>query len=595
MDIIVLNDSFERIAVVDYYESLMWCKRYYDIGALDLQIEATTETLSIFKRGNFIIRDDDDAIFRIEAVELDTRVDEGNFLIVGAYDCKKILTQRIVWTLKTFKSGTAEQHLRALITDCIINPTSSPDASIYPPAKRKISNFRLKPERAFSSETVIEQITYDNLAEKITEVCKSYGWGWKVTFESGLFYFDIYKGENKSQAANSPKPVIFSPDFENLSQSKYTVDSSEYKNAVLIGGEGEGVEKKLRMLGENIEGIDRYEMFVDADSISSNSEDAQMSIIEYYEALRAKGYEELAKTETTTSFEGDVDVSSYEYKTDYNLGDIVTLQNEYGIGANARIVEITETWDSEGYTVTPVFDELGINGEPLHAPSISVYDLIDGKQIKFDSVDRGVEYHYTTDGTTPTADSPTGRVVDINSVGVFTIQVITERDGMFSAVQQRIVTLEKVSTVTISVQDIMGGKNVSWDSQTKNVQYYYTLNDSTPTPQSSSGTYYQCKTAGTFNFKVKGYRWGFVPSDIVSASTTVGYLSAPTVENLHPEILPGTYKITYPENAEYKYYKHWNPLEETSIATQKTIEVRSFGIEAWCVGYGFAESIHVTG
>ena len=92
MDINILNENFERIAICDYYKSLMWCKRYYEVGALDIEIEATAETVELFQRGNYITRDDDDGVYRIEAIEISTDIEEGDYLIVGAYDCKKILS-----------------------------------------------------------------------------------------------------------------------------------------------------------------------------------------------------------------------------------------------------------------------------------------------------------------------------------------------------------------------------------------------------------------------------------------------------------------------------------------------------------------------
>jgi hypothetical protein len=49
-------------------------------------------------------------------------------------------------------------------------------------------------------------------------------------------------------------------------------------------------------------------------------------------------------------------IPSYLYKTDYNVGDIVSIENEFGLTVNARIVEVTETWDKEGYTINPVFE-----------------------------------------------------------------------------------------------------------------------------------------------------------------------------------------------------------------------------------------------
>jgi len=129
----VLNQSLQRIAVVDDYTSLIWAKRYYEVGALDLQVEATEKNLEIFRKYNYITRDDDDAVYRIEALELDTSVDQTNYIIVGAFDCKKILNQRIVWRQLNF-TGTVENFIRRIITDNIINPDIS---------QRRINNFLL--------------------------------------------------------------------------------------------------------------------------------------------------------------------------------------------------------------------------------------------------------------------------------------------------------------------------------------------------------------------------------------------------------------------------------------------------------------------
>ena len=73
-----------------------------------------------------------------------------------------------------------------------------------------------------------------------------------------------------------------------------------------------------------------------------------------------EGKEKLAEHSVTTSFEGEVDSNSYKYKTDYDLGDIVTVKNEYGITVNARITEVIETWDNEGYTCEPKFEYLEV-------------------------------------------------------------------------------------------------------------------------------------------------------------------------------------------------------------------------------------------
>ena len=57
------------------------------------------------------------------------------------------------------------------------------------------------------------------------------------------------------------------------------------------------------------------------------------------------------------SFEGEVEASvNYTYKEDYFLGDIIQIENEFGIKAAPRIVEIIECMDENGYSMTPTFD-----------------------------------------------------------------------------------------------------------------------------------------------------------------------------------------------------------------------------------------------
>ena len=47
----------------------------------------------------------------------------------------------------------------------------------------------------------------------------------------------------------------------------------------------------------------------------------------------------------------------YKYKTDYNVGDIVTVENEYRITAETRIIEMIESWSADKmYTAIPTFE-----------------------------------------------------------------------------------------------------------------------------------------------------------------------------------------------------------------------------------------------
>lgn len=81
----------------------------------------------------------------------------------------------------------------------------------------------------------------------------------------------------------------------------------------------------------------------------------------YYGYLTDRGLTALGEFGPETSFSGEIEPSvNFIYGTDYFLGDIVTIQNEYGITVRARIIEVQEVYDDRGYQVTPKFEIIGV-------------------------------------------------------------------------------------------------------------------------------------------------------------------------------------------------------------------------------------------
>jgi hypothetical protein len=193
------------------------------------------------------------------------------------------------------------------------------------------------------------QITGKNLMQAVTDVCMTYGFGFRVVVDSGNIVFSLYTG--------SSTDVTFSPEFDNLMNSDYFHNTENYKNVVEIAGEGEGTARKWAGIhGLDYGGLERRELFVDARDISSNG--GEISEQDYYDMLFTRGYEKLAECQIVKGFEGEIDPQgTYKYKNDYDLGDIVTVSNSCGVTATPRIVEIIECWDETGYKVVPTFEK----------------------------------------------------------------------------------------------------------------------------------------------------------------------------------------------------------------------------------------------
>lgn len=344
MDIYVRNKKFERIAVIED-ASVIWVKRYYDVGDFEVYVGANEKYINILQSGNYVERLDDDSVGIIENIKI-TYDDEGTeYLTATGRFAESILERRIVWE-QTQLSGTAENGLRNLINNNIINPTI---------ADRKIPIIELGNIKGYT-DRLDAQYTGNNILEINKNVAIANQTGFKFNLiESELghkFTYELYKGIDRSYNQTANPYVVFSDKYDNLLTSEYEVNTSNLKNVALVAGEGEGTARKTATVGSGA-GLNRYEVFVDARDLSTNS--GEISTSEYNQALNERGLENIVTI--TQAFTGEVDLEqNYKYKKDFFLGDIVTIENsKWGIFINSRIIEITESEDENGYKITPTF------------------------------------------------------------------------------------------------------------------------------------------------------------------------------------------------------------------------------------------------
>lgn len=81
MDIYVLDENLSQIACIDNYKSLIWTKRYYQCGDFELYLPANKGLLEILQIDRYIIRDDDTSVMVIEKIEIETDLENGDYII----------------------------------------------------------------------------------------------------------------------------------------------------------------------------------------------------------------------------------------------------------------------------------------------------------------------------------------------------------------------------------------------------------------------------------------------------------------------------------------------------------------------------------
>ena len=355
-DVYVLNKDFAIEGIIDTYESIIWRPAYYDIGDFELYIAATPQTVALLQKNKYLVRRCDASVNNgvttykrvmiIKNIKLTTDIENGDHLTVTGKELKYILHQRIVWQ-QTNLSGTVEAGIRKLINENVISPTMS---------LRKISNFKLAPQVGLTS-SLTKQLTGDYLDMAIVEICKTYECGWDIYIEGGNYVFALYKGVNRSYTQNTRPYVVFSDKFDNILNSTYELNSEQYANTFLIGGEGEGTERIYATLDIAAEGIERYEAYIDARDVSQNKgSENEISLSEYMTLLSARGSEKAKELSITEGFSGEVLDMTFTYGKDYSLGDTVTIINSYGISKNVMVLSVIEAADANGVSLIPQFN-----------------------------------------------------------------------------------------------------------------------------------------------------------------------------------------------------------------------------------------------
>lgn len=353
MDIYVLDSSAQILDMIDAFESNIWTVQYFDTNDFELVVPATDKNIDLLQKDRLLCRDKDrdggtwQNVMIIENIKIVADWEDGNQMTVSGRGLKSIVGRRVIWK-QTNLTGKVETGIRQIITENIISPDDE---------KRKIDNFILD-EPAGITDTFDIQAMGEDLDEWVTSTCQTYGIGWDVYIKDGKFVFKLYKGLDRSYNQKDRLPVVFSDEFDNLLASTYTYERAEFKNAALIGGEGEGVNQRITTIGDS-SGLERYEAYIDGSSVSSNG--TIITEEQYYKMLRDYAKDELNTTSFTESFEGNVVPNgNYTLNQDYFLGDTVQVINEYGISATPRIIEIIESEDQNGTSIVPTFSTLEV-------------------------------------------------------------------------------------------------------------------------------------------------------------------------------------------------------------------------------------------
>lgn len=356
MEVLVLNTSFETIAIIDKFESLIWTDRYCGCGDFEIYAAANDKLFENTPQDYYLWFRESEHMMIIEEKIITSDVESGNHLKVVGRSLESILDRRIVWK-QTVLKGDFQTAIKKLINENIISPSIS---------ARKIPNFifEASTDPVITELTIDAQFTGDTLYDAIKSLCEDHAIGFKITLnESNQFVFKLYAGADRSYDQTENPYVVFSPNFENIINSNYYENKQPLKNVALVAGEGEGNARKTATVGSG-SGLSRRELYVDARDISTETDEGKLTNSQYTAQLKQRGKEKLAENIFTKTFDGEVEASRmFVYGQDFFLGDVVQIVNEYGIAGKSRVDEMIISEDINGSSAIPTFNAIETDNE----------------------------------------------------------------------------------------------------------------------------------------------------------------------------------------------------------------------------------------
>jgi hypothetical protein len=169
----------------------------------------------------------------------------------------------------------------------------------------------------------------------------------------GKLEFNVLTGSvrTKENVPQDPgyQPVLFNYDGGHVDDPKYLWSIKDYATVAEVTS----ARGRRTIHRDNTQklysGWDRKVYSFDA-----GEPDTGETNTEFRDDLPDFGKEQLRTKRITRIFEGAVSQTSrYEYRTHYSLGDLVTLQGQYGFDQTMMVTEHTTIWDRDGFRSYP--------------------------------------------------------------------------------------------------------------------------------------------------------------------------------------------------------------------------------------------------
>lgn len=323
-------------SVVENFTSLQWTRKYNECGDFSVTAPLTESTKNAFSVDSIVwVKGKPDGGI-VESITMNSEIGSGTITASGRF-LPGVMGRRLIYPKFNF-SGRIEEIMREMFSQ----------AQGFP-------NIVLGDDNGFEDELESVQASYKDLLTYEQNLAKSANFGirFRPDDREKLITFEIYKGLDRSLNQRERPRVVFSDEYENLANVKYTDNTSLHYNVCVVGGQSNQDYKYYETVGDDTTtGYNRREVYFESD-VQSNG----LTWEQYVAALRQRGQTILDQSLESESFECSTQLNgNFKYQVDYDLGDIVSIyKSAWGIERDMRITEVREVYETEQPRIDLVF------------------------------------------------------------------------------------------------------------------------------------------------------------------------------------------------------------------------------------------------
>jgi hypothetical protein len=340
---------------INNYDSVMWIERYDKAGEFEITAKLSSGIVGFLPPGTIISHTKTYEACIVENIEIsesssmDPTVKISGRGLISYFDYRIVglsLAEAETPTIPPTQYELAANNLQTQIMNLINSEIGTLEGYIIctTQALTLPQDARIV-KRQSVYEAALELLSLGNLGIRV--VRKNYlGAVNALSATKSLIY--IYRGNDLSSS------VIFSWESGELESASYLLSNKTYRNVALVQGTYTEAVVYDNSLPEDAYG--KRVMLVDASDIDKSLVyvPTGSELTDILNALQARGYEALANQNILNLSNVDLAKStSYKYRTNYNLGDIVSISGNYGVIEKRRVVEYVEIEDETGETGYP--------------------------------------------------------------------------------------------------------------------------------------------------------------------------------------------------------------------------------------------------